>query len=193
MKRRNMQHFEPFVRIFEPTFLPHFLYDPTACGSELQTSGPNVLMRCYGLIIKKIVSIWAPWDYWSCVVGGCECLDKHRRRLHSTVCLDRALVVLAEEGIALGTSVFGCLHRVDATWDQATWPTSNNAQEKSQNVSCWIGISCGWCCNGMVAEWAVVLHGIWSKRWLLDDNGCGRWSGHYDDDVTSSGSLSGRG
>jgi len=49
-------------------------------------------------------------------------------------------VVLTDENVAFWTSVFDRLHRVDAAWDQATWPASYDAEDESEDPGGCAGI-----------------------------------------------------
>jgi len=49
-------------------------------------------------------------------------------------------VVLTDENVAFWASVFDRLHRVNAAWDQATWPAPYDAEDESENPGGCAGI-----------------------------------------------------
>jgi len=53
------------------------------------------------------------------------------------------LVVLTHEHLALGTRVLDCLHRIDAARDEAARPTSDDAEDESQDVGRRTGVGRG--------------------------------------------------
>lgn len=89
-------------------------------------------------------------------------------------------VVLTDENLAFGASVFDRFHRIDAARDQATRPASYDAKDESEDPGGRAGIRSGRRLDRVVAVGTVVLLGIGSEDGSLLNHDL--WRSRHDDD-----------